>query len=1719
MGKNIIILTGKVSITTSNGELVPFDNVVLSAVLAGKFHHATISKLELDSIGSDVPVYGYSLSFDSGIDLSYFSTERLSFRIKCRITDSPNGFPEYGSYVKLESDKIVPTDFLQGTIGRDVNFILPPLEEIDIPLTTGCLNPLSPLYNPCALYQPALDTSEECFNPEPYPRLEDIDTTLLPTFSLDVNSVFVPRDDTYIGRGEYKTRRPPGGTIDSTPIYTYPDDYFTVTIRNPNDEEFNLKNYAGSSVIFNLDKVILDRKEEYPIEYRTHRNILRGGRENIECTLNLIASEGGLSTSNLFYTEQTDCVVGESSVSFELPTEVNLSRVSVSISIPWRDIVTRHVCLKDIQIINPDDNSELKIEPHENQCVDLNNNQWDIVNHGRTHSFDIDWYRGATYFSGGFARPTIDDSRDGQRLGTHWWFHADTELDNNPIDCPSYSGPEADCPDFYCRWEVSDPWTDPDEDERTQNNLQDIPMGQCIDDYENVFKTHGFKPIRTQDEYLDQKFCHIDGDEWPVIPDPRPDQCPEPDELGLHINEFSAQNDSFLGTDFFEIYNSSDETVDLNGWSFSDGGDEVKLTTSLEIPPKGFALVLADDCDDNGDWSGTLNCCDGPNNPSGCITHGQYASGTDGGIQIDNLVNNIYTSILEDEGFNSDIPVIRVEFKLSGGGESIILKNPSGETVDSVTWNTSNAGCGAASSYARQCDGVGVSGTLEGHGGSGDGDDGWACSSQGITPGMSNEIWFGECMNYSRRLASTFVIGQGIAATWDPNQPPDGGWVGNAAPGVSFSNGRLGPTTWGYSTWDEMRRAYVYGMNPYDFNNEVTDSNTFGQFNWLFLMTEPGLDSYGNSITGLTTRVQNSWLDNFSYGNYKQVFSNGRRTSHATAIYPLPCKEYLYRPINTLESLQDGWEKSGLLYFQTGGIIINAIDSDGDEVGDGWLGTLTELDPTIAYMYEYKQSYLNVDAVQENPIIFDMSYDLCGVCSGGDTFHIPNEDLDDIARNDNMVLEALPEWSDDFNDIVFYDTTENGPVIDGLNLYSSITDYFLGETEENKFQCCLYPHTIETYYEKYVPMDIPGSDIIELEEFGRTWLNSIRVCTSRGEYVDWDIELLTFCDWDSTEIDSTCKRFYSKFSSCSPSETEDVLGNCIDLSYQTPAVVDKLGNVCYEGNIDLCGVCFGNSDGLDLDGNPLTYDLLNNEFTCIPEECPAGETTAQVYLDQFSISDYETMNGSVRIYIQTQTPISSFSFDITGIEATSARIIKQNLPIAGGHTDVPFEEVIEDFEISTLTEPLLTGETISRVLGFTNSFDTVIEPLNENSFYYLHIDFEDVRFSNIVDLGQLYSSYFGIDVEISNIGDPYGIFVDPIWGCMDENGFNFNPYATHDCEGTPSGDDLSCCEVTYEFFPFESLLYTYFTSTVGNLSWSTLDLWFQNVPSIGEIETYLPGLLAPAGNYLNSDWAADHYGLGQDYLISDNFLFMSDFYFGNHDQQAYVGNNYDDLDHWLNSRLDIDGRDGVVDRFENLLYRGQYGEFNWYGHNDALNHEWAEDYYYLVNRYDFLEEFYIGEEVDYSFCNVSECNDITYDNLDNWLMENYGGLDDSDGNSIPNKLPLVLEAFESGGEIIEYPPIYIRGDATGGYTTVSYPFSNNFVEADFIEVLNNSVEEGEFTFGDQLVIYTGDYLSGYQYLGSWFPITADTFSPIIPGIGIIFTNVSSDVTIKWSLPT
>ena len=114
-------------------------------------------------------------------------------------------------------------------------------------------------------------------------------------------------------------------------------------------------------------------------------------------------------------------------------------------------------------------------------------------------------------------------------------------------------------------------------------------------------------------------------------------------------------------------------------------------------------------------------------------------------------------------------------------------------------------------------------------------------------------------------------------------------------------------------------------------------------------------------------------------------------------------------------------------------------------------------------------------------------------------------------------------------------------------------------------------------------------------------------------------------------------------------------------------------------------MCFGKSDGNDLNGVPLEYDILNNPISCNPSECPAGVGSLSVLLDDYQMYSYEAENmlGQIRIHLNPESSVSNFIFDISGINAVQAGVMK----IPAG---APLPLAVEGFDVSTEANLLMT---------------------------------------------------------------------------------------------------------------------------------------------------------------------------------------------------------------------------------------------------------------------------------------------------------------------------------------------------------------------------------------------------------------------------------------------
>ncbi len=78
-------------------------------------------------------------------------------------------------------------------------------------------------------------------------------------------------------------------------------------------------------------------------------------------------------------------------------------------------------------------------------------------------------------------------------------------------------------------------------------------------------------------------------------------------EQSIYINEVRSWDvdvtrDGYYGSDYIEIYNSSEETISLHGWYISDDETDLKKCQiwDVEVPPKDFALLYANGKQDSG---------------------------------------------------------------------------------------------------------------------------------------------------------------------------------------------------------------------------------------------------------------------------------------------------------------------------------------------------------------------------------------------------------------------------------------------------------------------------------------------------------------------------------------------------------------------------------------------------------------------------------------------------------------------------------------------------------------------------------------------------------------------------------------------------------------------------------------------------------------------------------------------------------------------------------------------------------------------------------------------------------------------------------------------------------------------------------------------------------------------------------------------------------------
>lgn len=706
------------------------------------------------------------------------------------------------------------------------------------------------------------------------------------------------------------------------------------------------------------------------------------------------------------------------------------------------------------------------------------------------------------------------------------------------------------------------------------------------------------------------------------------------------------------------------------------------------------------------------------------------------------------------------------------------------------------------------------------------------------------EIWIAPSTVPSNSTSG--FIGFGASATWNNNV----GWVGTP----NLVDGLLIKTV---------------GLSNGGYEKPLPDTNDIYRFK---LTGKMDTRNYSTVDLGLedSESANPQWPQPNHYPKNEQkmgfVKAYGSQGRVSRVGIRVPCKDYLYRPLNTLESFfQSGppedihpadW-RLGLDSIHFEGGIINAVDYSGDGISDGWLGTLIELFANNSYWTVY-----SLDS--DRDVFFDSSYDNCFVCSGGDTGHDFDSDLDIFAKDHYDSLDLIDLASDDQFDDVTY--------------------------------CCHYPYEIATYYQQ-----LPESD----DNYGRTWLKTQQICTSYG---DGPVE------YDDDSGDGLVQ-YYKKGSECLEDEFEDSAGNCIGLN-ESGAIVDRMGTICLEGSLDLCGVCYGNSS--------YCLDVLNSGIGA----CAETATDPKVDISIIKINEFEEPSFTENPLDPLEThelivsfvnniEITEFSFDISSINP----VFSDNQPIVSFVDEVPtFYLYMNQYHNGS--------EYVTNIGGISEDNDSLGSP---DVRHQIKIRFDEFRYSNTLKitnpLVKLEGTSVPVTIEVGGFND-YDIDATDIYGCLDETALNFNPIAANDCDVLEEIDETSynCCKYYFDTWPFDNYTSDSNTTLTQPFNIGGVDYVLFEWQSEYEYEESDISNTEFFGNLVSSYLGGTAFTVGADeteyalYEHQDNFEYEApdqdwlDWLSGFTGGGGYGG--FDNLDDWLMTSNDgnpIEGLPGVLD--------------------------------------------------------------------------------------------------------------------------------------------------------------------------------------------------------------
>jgi hypothetical protein len=973
-----------------------------------------------------------------------------------------------------------------------------------------------------------------------------------------------------------------------------------------------------------------------------------------------------------------------------------------------------------------------------------------------------------------------------------------------------------------------------------------------------------------------------------------------------------------------------------------------------------------------------------------------------------------------------------------------------------------------------------------------------------------NNVWLGD---YDGVDAAPNIGGGGEATSFDQIVTDNGTvyTVTVCSDNIDIENNDYCYDNDGYLK-NEFKIEYYGHISTYPTRKWHADSAEYGE-GVIETFVKPKAYS---ALTGIQLNVDIPYtypLDNYQFG---ALASNIDNYPYLNVAVTPQCKELLYDTgVNTILSMNSniptmhdngklrdeyGLQSRYIDLIQYETELITHVDMDFDceydengTVVDGtcydtWLGTLTNLSMGRGYNIKMNQSDFypvyeipGVGSVSNiNPKI-DMSYDSCGICSGGATDHIHNSDMADdcfcvkfVASNDFYEDSIISHWGGE-----------------GYNQYS-LTKCFTNDNGDDVCfgTCCQHPNKLVDLYEdgdvSKRHRKICDTSSYSIYKGGELQINTnleykTRQCLTDGKEYDgffggtvtWGGAGTSYTGCEDNCSGECVGIIYRTPKTICDTGIIDCFDNCHDTITSEFAYFDQYGICCKIGNMDAAGICFGNSV-TDETGENCGF-VYQTTFEPVNITVGYGAITQNGFINN-EILPYSN-TGQFEMTIETGEIIGDIYIPFTGIDIFSAVMVL-------------FPDN-EDYYISFVGNAIyiapqsFDGQINSNTrITITISYSAITEEhlcINQN----ISID----TLFNITLTGIDYSE----DFDLNEDGSQCFRTVGDAWG-------DWQYYGCNDSEAT--NEDSNCydwgietCDIAYCVYDgdnFLRLLGYYFVGTPvqGVTTPVDLDTWLLTKPIL-DIQTHLNDLLDITGiSNLNRNWAIDYYTLLLPFEDDINSP-----YYGYH------------LDSYLAGVASIDTEEGYANETE--AYRGGIAFGQLCANNtcdDCANNTcFDQGETSIIDILGYTPEAYVVEEVTYDNLsyNAGYNAGFALQPADNIEAIEYFLIDKGHGGTYELTLPTEDDPNETGVDFIIYHYDELKDyvytselivDVGGVYGTPNDGFDDTSYDAGYVAGVVSVDTDNVFEEGYGIGYEDGLLAGGGSAANPEIPITANVWN-------------------------